>query len=182
MRLLQAARMAAWRLGWRLRARRAGGLKVGDTFPDFSLRDVHGTVHRLSDRAETWYTVLWFTNFCDDCRARSPLLEELRREAGQRFRILAVSILGKDDPLPRQVAPSCGFPLLLDPDDIVALKLGLPHPPGTCPLHNLFMVSSSGTVLYRGHLSAMGNGEFKSLWTRLLQQGAEQPSSGRARR
>lgn len=165
--------MTFWRLGWKLRSRRAQGLQLGETFPDFSLRDLEGKAHRLSDLSSARYTVLWFTNFCQDCRARIPLLNELLQKAGENVRILAVSILDKDDPLPRQVAPECFFPILLDPEDVVGLKLGLAHPPNACPFHNLFVVSSSGQVAFRHHLSALGPENFRSLWNRLTAEIAQ---------
>lgn len=170
MNALRAAYMALWRLGWKWRARGAGGLQVGDIFPDFSLRDLKGESHRLSDFSVARYTALWFTNLCEDCRNRIPLLEELRREAGDRVRVLAVSILDKDDPLPGQIGPSCSFPILLDPEDIVGRRLGLPHPPKACPFHNFFVVSRSGEIEFRHHLSAIAPNDFESLWGRLLKK------------
>lgn len=154
---------ALWRLLWPLRARFRGGWAVGDVFPDFVLPDLSGRGHALSDSGGRW-TVLWFTNLCEDCRGRFPLLEELRREAGDRFRILAVSVLAPDDPLPRWVAPSCGFPILIDPDDAVGLQLGLAHPPGACPLFNLFIIDGTGRIAFKGHLSALAPERFRALW------------------
>ncbi|OGS05405.1 MAG: hypothetical protein A3G41_04425 [Elusimicrobia bacterium RIFCSPLOWO2_12_FULL_59_9] len=168
-------KMALWKLTWPLRARWQKGGEVGSYFPDFALNDLAGARHALLENPAKKLTVLWFTNLCEDCRNKIPLLEELRQEAGDRIRILAVSILKIDDPLPRQVGPSCSFPLLLDPEDIVSWRLGLPHPPNACPLHNLFFVSVSGRIVFRHHLSAMGPEKFRALWRSLLSEGQTSP-------
>ena len=153
-----------WRLLWPLRARWQTGLEIGSYFPDFSLTDLTGRKHCLSARPTGQWTVLWLTNLCEDCRSKVPLLEELRLEAGERFRVLAISLLGDDLTLPRQVAAECGFPILLDPEDIVARELGLHHPPQTCPLHNLFILNGGGRITFRHHLSALEPAAFRALW------------------
>lgn len=158
----------AWRLAWTLRSRLRGGRGVGDTFPDFSLRDLADREHRLSGDTESRVTVLWFTNLCEDCRSRVPLLEEMRQEAGERARILAVSLLAVDDPVAREVALRCSFPLLLDPTDVTAGELGLEHPYGACPLNNLFLLDRRGRILFRGHLSALSPEAFRRMWRGLL--------------
>lgn len=175
MKMLRDVRLALWRLGWRLRSHKVGSLQAGETFPDFCLRDLEDKAHRLSDFSGARYTALWFTNLCEDCRNKIPLLEELRREAGDRIRILAVSILEINDPLPRQIGPACSFPLLLDPEDIVSSKLGLQHPPNACPFHNLFIISDSGRIVFRHHLSALGPEKFRALWRSLLSEGQTAP-------
>jgi len=153
-----------WRLGWRLRAWEKTGLQPGALFPDFALTDLEGRRHRLWELFPGKGAALWFTNFCEDCRARMPLLEELQREAGGRFEVLAVSLLGKDEALPRRAAQSCAFPVLLDPEDVVGRKLGLPHPLGACPLFNFFLLDNQGRILFRHHLSALAPDRFRKLW------------------
>ncbi len=160
-------RMELWRLLWPIRAWRHKGLEVGNIFPDFTLEDEAGRAFTLSDNPGGKRTVIWLTNLCEDCRAKVPLLEELRREAGGRFRILAVSLLGGDAALSRQVSAQCGFPILLDPADIVAHKLGLPHPAGSCPLHNLYILDKDGRIAYRHHLSALKPETFRAIWSKM---------------
>ncbi|MBI2362392.1 MAG: nuclear transport factor 2 family protein [Elusimicrobia bacterium] len=138
-----------WRWLWPVRSRLARGLAVGSAFPDFALRDTGGAEHRLSSGGPT---ALWFTNFCEDCRAKVPLLNGA---ADSGLRVLAVSILAPGDPLPAATAPQCRFPVLLDPDDLVGTRLGLAHPPGTCPIHNFFLVDAGGEIRFKHHLSAL---------------------------
>ncbi len=151
-----------WRLAWTVRRRGAKGLDIGSRFPDFRFLDVNGSPHRLSDSAGRRATVLWFTNLCEDCRSKAPLLSDLVRRGHDRVSVLAVSILPVDDPLPRRFAPNCAFPILLDPNDVVGERLGLSHPPATCPIHNLFIVDTTGTVVYRHHLSALSESAFRA--------------------
>ena len=157
-----------WRMLWPLRARFSPGTEVGGCFPDFTMKDLQGRPHSLYDSAPGIRTVLWLTNFCEDCRGKIPLLEDMRREAGDRFRILAVSILTIDDPLPKETAPKCGFPILLDPEDIVSLRLGQAHPAGACPMRNLYILNGTGKILFKHHLSALRPEAFRAAWTEAL--------------
>lgn len=152
-----------WRLLWPLRARLSPGAEVGGAFPDFTLHDLGGRSHSLYDGTPGIRTLLWLTNLCEDCRSKIPLLEELRRGSEGMFRILAVSILPVDDPLPRKVAPDCGFPILLDPEDVVARKLGQTHPPGACPMRNMYILDGVGTILFKHHLSAVHPDSFRQV-------------------
>ncbi|MBI4678206.1 MAG: hypothetical protein HY748_11545 [Elusimicrobia bacterium] len=58
--------------------------------------------------------------------------------------------------------------MLIDPEDIVARKLGLQHPPGTCPLNNIFLLDRSGRVVLRHHLSAIKDDAFRQAWRTLV--------------
>lgn len=153
-----------WRAAWRLRAAADRRQGEGDVFPDFTLRDISGRPHTLSEGGPT---VLWFTNLCEDCRSRAPLLGEMVK-AG--LRVLAVSILPADDPLPLEYGKTAPFPLLLDPEDVVGRRLGLEHPPGTCPLHNLFILDRERRVLFRHHLSAVAPEALRRVWQDLLKE------------
>lgn len=164
MTILKTISKSLWRMGWRWRAGASAALDLGERFPDFSLNDLQGKSHHLSAPSEAEHTVLWLTNLCEDCRSKAPLLEELRSVAGGRVRIMAISLLGNDPTLPRVASANCGFPFLLDPDDIVAHKFGLTHPPQTCPLHNLFILDKDGRIVFRHHLSALKPETFRSLW------------------
>lgn len=159
--------MWLWRLLWPLRASLRPGAEIGGCFPDFTLRDTFGREHSLYDGRPGTHTVLWLTNLCEDCRAKIPLLEEIRRESGGRIRVLAVSILSIDDPLPMQESLVCGFPILLDPEDVVAHRLGQAHPLGACPMRNLYIVDGVGTIRFKHHLSAVRSEEFRSAWRKL---------------
>lgn len=143
----------AWKLAWPWRAAMDKARPPGAVLPDFELADGGGRRHRLSDDGGR-RTLLWLTNLCDGCQARAPLLNELAERHGPLVRVLAVNLLAEEETA-RKVAPKLRFPLLLDPEDVVQRVLGIPHPPGSCPLHNLYLLAPGRAVLWRGHLSAM---------------------------
>lgn len=167
----RAPLIALWRATWGFRAAADKRWAEGDVFPDFTLRDTSGRSHALSSDGPT---VLWLTNLCEDCRLRAPLLGEMVR-AG--LRVLAVSILAPDDPLPLEYGQSAPFPLLLDPQDIVARRLGLRHPPETCPLYNLYIVGPDRRVLFRHHLSAVEPERLRLEWKKLRREPRLEESS-----
>ncbi|MBI3013040.1 MAG: redoxin domain-containing protein, partial [Elusimicrobia bacterium] len=146
---------------WKLRCIFAGkdkvGLERGELFPRFMLEDCGGRPYSIPDTTKKSFTLLWFTNLCEDCRSRIPILNELRECFGDRVSIYAISLLGRDLELPRNLEKTIGFPMLIDPEDIVSGKLNLPHPPDTCPLFNLFVLDPQGTILFKHHLSAAGS-------------------------
>lgn len=155
---------ALWRIVRTFRAAKATGLQKGDVIPDFSLLDVEGNRRSISDILPDKSAVLWLTNFCKDCRNRIPFLNDLVQKASDRYGVLAVSLLGNDLRWPQECARTASFPILIDPEDIVTRTFGLSHPPGACPLHNLFIVDRGGRVVYRHHLSALSWKKFRKVW------------------
>lgn len=147
----------AWRMTWPWRAKLQENRGPGSVMPDFELQGVDGRRYRLSDDGGK-RTLLWFTNLCDGCQKRAPLLNELLEKAGSILRVLAVNILPEEDTA-RRLSPTLKFPILLDPEDIVQKRLGIAHPPGTCPLRNLYVIAPGRTVLLKHHLSALKPGE-----------------------
>lgn len=163
-----------WRRAWSLRTGGGSGGPASGRLPDFALMDTRGGRHSLYNAAPRALTMVWFTNLCGDCLSRRDLLGEVVREAGARIRVLAVSLLPVDDPLALEAGRSAPFPILLDPDDVVTTRLGLAHPPATCPLRNLYIVDGAGEVRFRHHLSAVDPDEFRAAWRSL----AGPPSAG----
>ena len=161
---MNRVRRLAWRVLWRVRSRYAKGLQVGDVLPNFSLPDAGGRVHSLSDVLPGKGLVLWFTNFCEDCRSKIPLLNEVVEKANSRFGVLAVSLLGEDVDWPVRCGETASFPFLIDAGDIAGRKLGLQHPGEGCPLYNVFFVGPSGRILFRHHLSALNSEQFRKIW------------------
>jgi len=160
-----------WRLGRAVRSIKANAPRVGDVFPSFSLQDTDGHRHALIDASPGIFTILWLTNLCEDCRSKIPLLNQLKQEVEGRFRVLAISLLGQDDLIPREVQGQCKFPILLDPDDLVGTIWGLPHPPSTCPLNNFFILDEKRHILFRHHLSALSPKGFRSILEKIEFQG-----------
>lgn len=158
-----------WRLWWRLRTAVTASPVRSGRFPPFTLRDTVGGTHALTPGRPA---VLWFTNLCEDCLARVPVLEEQRQWWGYDVQVLAVSVLGAERTLPERAQAGCGFPILLDPDDFTARRLGLEHPPGACPLRNLYVLDASLRVVFQHHLSAVAPERLGAAIESALRQGA----------
>ncbi|MBI4056564.1 MAG: redoxin domain-containing protein [Elusimicrobia bacterium] len=130
---------------------------MGDSVPDFLLRDLSGTAYILSSYYRKKSVILWMTNLCETCQERIGFLSRVCNEFGPRVEVLAISILGNDRATPESILRKYGvkFPLLLDPGDWVGKVLGFEHPPGACPMHNLLILDISGRIILKHHLSAI---------------------------
>lgn len=147
---------------WRFSPARREGTAVGERVPDFTLRDLSGRPFTLSDSFPDKSVVLWLTNLCASCEERIAFLQGIYEANHDHLEIFAVSTLGEDRATPERVLRThrIGFPLLLDPEDWVGAALGLPHPPGACPLYNLLLLDRSGAIRLRSHLSAIKEEDF----------------------
>ncbi len=114
--------------------------------PDFSVIDLQGNHHRLSEfRGKVVLLNIWAT-WCAPCRQEMPSMEVLQRKfEGRDFVILAVS---QDEDGRSAVEPfvkefGLTFPVMLDPQGEVGQKYGVTGYPET------FLIDKSGTVQLR---------------------------------
>ena len=141
--------------------------RAGFPAPDFTLTDLSGRPHRLSElRGKLVFLNLWAT-WCPPCRDEMPSMEALfRRFKDRDFVMLAVS---EDDdasavrPFVAEMALS--FPVLLDPKGMLPPRYGVTGYPET------FIVDRTGQVIQ--HL--IGPEDWDSpkafaYFTRLLEQ------------
>jgi len=112
--------------------------------PDFSLTDLSGNAHRLSDfRGKVVFLNLW-TTWCPPCRMEMPAMEALYRHMkGRDFVILAVSA---DEDGANAVAPfvkklGLSFTVLLDPTGSVSARYGITGYPET------FVINQEGDII-----------------------------------
>lgn len=152
------------RARWLLSFSGKKGAEIGARTPDFKLQDLSGRSFTLSDSFPKKAVVLWLTNLCSSCEERILLLQRVYEANQDRLEIFAISTLGEDRATPERMLRThrMTFPLLLDIDDWVGKRLGLPHPPGACPLYNLLVLNSSGIIRFKSHLSAIGDEAFLS--------------------
>lgn len=72
-----------------------GSLGVGDTAPAFTVTDIHGQTHTLSDYAGKWVMVDLFTYWCGPCQAVAPTLNEFYKKYGcNAYEMIVLSIEG----------------------------------------------------------------------------------------
>ena len=129
-------------------------LKPAKTAKDFTLPDLDGKTHRLSDYRGKVVLVNFWATWCPPCRREMPSMERLsQRLTDQGFVVLAIN--QQEDPdkifvFTSQLKPEPTFPLLSDRNSSVANAWGVQGLPAS------FLVDKRGRVAYR----AMGGREF----------------------
>jgi len=118
--------------------------RAGFPAPDFTLKDLEGHPHHLSDfRGKIVFLNVWAT-WCAPCRMEMPSMEQLhRRLKGRDFVMLAVS---EDEDGSTSVRPFVDemhltFPVLIDSDGIVPPRYGVTGYPET------FVIDRGGRVV-----------------------------------
>jgi peroxiredoxin len=109
-------------------------VRVGSPAPDFTLKDLSGTVHSLIDHRNQVVLINFWTTWCPPCKEEMPALQEAYDRYQQRgFIVLGVNWTAVDDR--EQILPfvqelGLTFPILLDIDSVVSEDtynlLGLP--------------------------------------------------------
>jgi peroxiredoxin len=112
--------------------------------PDFSLPDLDGNTHTLSEyKGKVVFLNLW-TTWCPPCRMEMPAMERLYRHLRHRdFVLLAVSADegGRDAVAPFVEELGLTFPVLLDPEGKLSPRYGVTGYPET------FVIDRDGKVV-----------------------------------
>lgn len=152
--------------------------RSGFPAPDFTLKDMEGHAHRLSDfHGKVVFLNVWAT-WCPPCRMEMPSMERLYRRLRDRdFTMLAVS---EDENGAAAVKPfidemGLTFPVLLDEDGVVPPRYGVTGYPET------FIIDRDGRVVQHtiGPEDWQSNRAFQ-FFDRLLEGGSTQAASGNA--
>lgn len=87
---------------------------VPETLPDFSLPDLKGVEHRLSDWHGRPLVINFWATWCEPCRREIPLLETLRRENKETGLEVVGIAIDQPDPV-RKLAKELGieYPVLV---------------------------------------------------------------------
>jgi len=129
-------------------------LKPAKAAKNFTLPDLDGKPHKLSDYRGKVVLVNFWATWCPPCRREMPSMERLaQRLKDQPFVILAIN--QQEDPehvfvFTGQLDPAPTFPILFDRDSKVANAWGVLGLPAS------FILDQQGRVVYR----AMGGREF----------------------
>ena len=122
--------------------------------PDFSLPDMDGTIHKLSDYSGKVVMLNFWATWCPPCRRELPSMERLYLDLkGKPFQVLACDQQEDGDTVfafTGQLDPAPTFPVLLDSKSAVSKAYGVPGLPTT------FLIDKSGQIAYR----AVGGREF----------------------
>lgn len=119
-----------------------GEIQVGQTAPDFVLKDMNGKKHQLSDyRGKGVFLNFWGT-WCDPCKREMPYMNDLYGEYSKKgVEILAVHV--KDTPyLVENFIKEYGlrFPVMIDKDGDVQNEYGID------PLPESLLIGPDGKV------------------------------------
>jgi len=68
---------------------------VGQTAPDFTVTDIHGHTHHLSDYAGKWIMIDFFAYWCGPCAATAPIINEFYKKYGcNNYDIVVLALEG----------------------------------------------------------------------------------------
>lgn len=68
---------------------------VGDVAPDFTVTDLHGKTHKLSDYAGKWILIDFFAYWCGPCAAIAPTINSFYKKYGcNGYDIVVLSLEG----------------------------------------------------------------------------------------
>ena len=129
-------------------------LKPAKAAENFTLPDLDGKPHKLSDYRGKVVLVNFWATWCPPCRREMPSMERLsQRLKDQPFVILAINQQENPEDVfvfTGQLEPAPTFPILFDRDSKVANAWGVLGLPAS------YIVDQQGRVVYR----AMGGREF----------------------
>jgi thiol-disulfide isomerase/thioredoxin len=129
-------------------------LKPAKAAKNFTLPDLDGKPHTLSDYRGKVVLINFWATWCPPCRREMPSMERLQQKfKDQPFVILAVN--QQEDPdqvfvFTGQLEPSPTFPILMDRNSAVSQAWGVLGLPAS------FIVDQQGRLVYR----AMGGRDF----------------------
>jgi thiol-disulfide isomerase/thioredoxin len=87
---------------------------VPEQLPDFSLPDLSGAPHRLSDWGGRTLLINFWATWCEPCRREIPLLEALRREnGGKNLEIVGIAVDHPDSVEKMVKDLKIGYPVLV---------------------------------------------------------------------
>jgi peroxiredoxin len=133
--------------------------------PDFSLMDMDGEQHSLSDyRGQVIMLNFWAT-WCPPCRREIPSMESIFQDLGEQgFVVLAVNEFEEPDHVfayMGQLSVIPNFPILFDTDSKVAQLYGVKGLPTT------LLIDKQGQIVY----SAVGGRDFDHPEVRAIVRG-----------
>ncbi len=119
-------------------------VQIGKPAPDFSLPSLGGKKVTLSEfKGKAVFLNFWAT-WCPPCKDEMPSMEKIYREQKGKLEILAVSIdKGSKEVEAFKKEYDLSFPILLDPDNLVAALYELAFVPTT------YLIDRAGNVVFR---------------------------------
>jgi peroxiredoxin len=126
-------------------ALRAGGPKVGDQAPDFTLQTLDGKTVSLSDYRGQPVVINFWASWCNPCREEFPMFRQQLADHRGKFVLLGIDYHNDIASDAKKFAKSqrATWPTLADSDNAVALAYGVRPVPQT------FFIKRDGTIAAR---------------------------------
>ncbi|MDX9972619.1 MAG: thioredoxin family protein [FCB group bacterium] len=124
------------------------GVAIGQAMPDFTLKDLDGKEHSLSQHKGNPVVLVFVSNGCPWSRGADPQLSELAK-AYQEKGVVVLGIDSDKNNTPEQIKAyvtekNVGYPILKDEGNKVADLLGAKQTP------EVFLVDKDGKLVYHG--------------------------------
>jgi peroxiredoxin len=119
------------------------GPRIGKPAPDLSLLDLQGRAIRLSDLHGKPAVIVFWADWCPDCKAAIPDFNRLQQHGVQ---ILAINLM--EDPARVAKAVENGpiqYPVALDPEGVAGRVYGVNAIP------NVFVLDARGVIIQHRH-------------------------------
>ncbi len=120
-----------------------GQLKAGDKAPDFSLVDMNGNKHRLSEYKGKGVFLNFWGTWCDPCKREMPFMDnQYKKFKDQGVEVLAVNV-GESQFLINNFIKRYGltFPVVVDKNKDVQTAYGID------PLPTTFLINPKGEIV-----------------------------------
>lgn len=140
--LLGVLLLGGYAVGKTLFASDDGRPAVGKEAPNFTLLDLNGQTHQLSDYKGKAVVVNFWGTFCPPCVTEMPEFQRMYdKYKNQSFEVLAINLSENDLTVSNFVAErSLTYPILRDANRVIERRYGLSQYPTT------FFVNPDGTI------------------------------------
>lgn len=112
--------------------------------PSFSLQDINGKQHSLSDYKGNVVLLQFWATYCTPCRKEMPTMNRLiKKMDGKPFKIVTINMAEEKDSVKRFLTEvKVDFPVLLDSDGAILSKWKVFAAPAN------FILDKNGHILY----------------------------------
>ena len=126
-------------------------LKTGDQAPDFTLNDLAGNSYTLSENPGKAHLLVFWSIFCEPCKAEMPLIQRLYEEyKDQGLEVISIALDG--EPMVKSIQglvkqQGYTFPVFIDrltEDEMFVVA----DPYGVAGTPTLYMLDPSGKVTF----------------------------------
>ncbi|MBQ6446207.1 redoxin domain-containing protein [Cytobacillus oceanisediminis] len=125
----------------------ATGLNIGDTAPNFTLKDLSGKKVQLSDFKGKSVMINFWATWCPPCKKEMLDIETFSKEYKDQWVVLAVNVDGGNEEGVRQFIQErkLTFPVIMDEKDVVANQYHILSIPTT------YFLNKDGVIINKAY-------------------------------